>query len=206
MTNNCPHDEEFEKDLKRVSDAIIAAKNHYEIYYVLTSSKYRPKYATVLNAYLGFFSASISAQFTAMLLCMSKILDKNLRNGKSLYSLINDAEKKQIINASALNQAKEDLSKATSLYEKLQILRNNQFAHLGNLDSSSAFQKAELSLNDSKQVIEISKKVFSDISYAYNRATYAFNLNSTDDTCRLLDDLLCLLGQRENWGFSGDID
>jgi hypothetical protein len=66
--------EQFKKDLLKVHHALLAARDHYNIWYIYKHD--RPKYVDVMDRYLGFFSTSISAQFTAKLLTLSKVLDK----------------------------------------------------------------------------------------------------------------------------------
>jgi len=77
----------FEQDLIRVKDAIVSASEHRNIHYVLTNADDRPRYVNVMNCYLGFFRASISAHFTSALLTLSKVLEKNTKSNVSVYSL-----------------------------------------------------------------------------------------------------------------------
>jgi len=188
----------FERDLNRVSDAILAAQQHFEIYHIYKNEQDRPKYADVCNHYLGFFHASISAQFTAMLLCLSKVMDKNPRNGTSLYSLAQTAQTNGLVQAKTLAEATGLLNDAKELFGRIAILRNNHFAHLGKLDSAEAFNRAGLCRNDLRNAIELAKDVFNKISYAYNQSRHSFGLSPTRDTYRLLNDLVSLNSQRSS--------
>jgi hypothetical protein len=185
----------FEQDLNRVKDALVAASEHYNIHYVLTNADDRPKYVNVMNHYLGFFRASISAEFTAMLLTLSKILDKNTKNNRiSLYSLIKLAQKHELIELSKLQEIKDALNGTEKMFEKLQILRNNNFAHLGNLDSQESFKRAGISPNDMRRLIKRSIEILRTIYYAYDRGDFAFDYGSRKDTYSLLNDLLKING------------
>jgi len=79
-----------------------------------------------MNRYLGFFRASISAQFTATLLTLSKVLDKNTKNNRiSMYSLLESARKHELIEPSKLQKIEDDLNGTNEMFLKLQVLRNN---------------------------------------------------------------------------------
>lgn len=124
--------EEFERELNRVKDALSAAREHFNIWYIYKNHRDRPKYIDVMNHYLDFFRASISTQFTAMLLTLLKALDKNTRNNRvGIYSLLKSAEEYNLVDSAKLQDIRAKLGETNEMYEKLQILRNNQFAHLG---------------------------------------------------------------------------
>jgi len=180
----------FEQDLNRVKDAIVAASKHYNIWYIYKNKDDRPRYVNVMNHYLGFFRVSISAQFTAMLLTLSKVLDKNTKNNRiSMYSLIDSAEKHNLIKPSKLREIRNKLCGTAEMFKNLQILRNNVFAHLGNLDTEKAFKLAGISPNDLRELIDSSISILRSIYYAYDRGDFAFDYHSKKDTYSLLNDL-----------------
>jgi len=181
----------FEQDLNRVKDAIVAASEHYNIHHICKNALNKPKYLTVMNHYLGFFRTSNSAQFTAMLLTLSKVLDKNTKNNRiSLYSLVEFAQKHEFIEPSKLQEIKDALNGTDEMFVKLQILRNNHFAHLGNLDSQKSFGLAGVSPNDMRRLINSSIEILQTIYYAYDRGDFSCDYGSKKDTYSLLDDLL----------------
>jgi hypothetical protein len=174
----------FEQDLKRVKDSIVAASEHYDIWWIYENEDDRPRYVNVMNRYLGFFRASISAQFTALLLTLSKALDKNTKhNGISMYSLVEFAEKHGLIKSSKLQEIRNDLNCTNKVFSKLQILRNNCFAHLGKLDTKRAFNLAGMSPNDLKKLIDLSINILKSIG------DFAFDYGAKNDTYALLNDL-----------------
>jgi len=178
----------FEQELNRVKGAIVAASEHYNIWHIYKDD--RPRYENVMHSYLGFFRASISAQFTAMLLTLSKVLDKNTKNNRiSMYSLVDSAEKHNLIKPSKLQEIRIKLCGTAEKFKKLQILRNNVFAHLGNLDTEKAFKLAGISPNDLAELIDSSKSILRSIYYAYDRSGFAFDDHSEKDTYWLLNDL-----------------
>ena len=181
----------FVQDLNRVKNALVAASEHFNIHYILTNAIDRPKYVNVMEHYLGFFSASISAQFTSALLTLSKVLDENTKNNKiSIYSLVQMAETHNLIEVSKLKEIKDELKSTHEPFKKLQILRNNQFAHLGNLDSVNAFKHAAITPNRLKSLIDSSIRILQKIYYSYDRNEFPFDYYAKRDTYLLLNDLL----------------
>ncbi len=181
----------FEQDLNRVKDALVAASEHYNIWYIYKNKDDRPKYINVMNHYLGFFRASISAHFTAILLNLSKALDKNTNKRTNIYSLLQLAERNNLIQSSRLNKIKNRLNGIKDLFGKVQILRNNSFVHLSEkLDSKESFKRAGISPNDLKKLIDSSIEILRSIYYAYDRGDFAFDYGSKEDTYSLLNDLL----------------
>lgn len=180
----------FEKDLTRVKDAIVAASEHYNIDYIYTNDRDRKKYVNVLNRYRGFFRASMSAQFTAMLLTLLEVLDQNTKNNRiSMYSLVESAQKHGLVESSQLQTIRGELNKTDEMFRKLQLLRNNVFAHLGTLDSKEAFKRAGISSKDLKKLIGVSMDILKSIYYAYNRGDFAFDYGAKNDTYALLNGL-----------------
>jgi hypothetical protein len=144
-----------------------------------------------MKRYHGFFRASISAQFTAMLLTSSKVLDKNTKKNRiSMYSLLESAEKHKLIEPAKLQKIKNDLNGTDEMFRKLQVLRNNQFAHLGNLDSKKAFKIEGISPNDLKKLINSSIDILRSIYYAYDHRDFAVDYGSKSGTYSLLNDLM----------------
>lgn len=181
----------FEQDLNRVKDALVAASEHYNIWYIYKNKDDRPKYINVMNHYLGFFRASISAHFTAILLNLSKALDKNTNKRTNIYSLLQLAERNNLIQSSRLNKIQNRLNGIKDLFGKVQILRNNSFVHLSEkLDSKESFKRAGISPNDLKKLIDSSIEILRSIYYAYDRGDFAFDYGSKEDTYSLLNDLL----------------
>lgn len=181
----------FEQDLNRVKDAIVAASEHYNIWHIYKNKNDRPQYVNVMNRYLGFFRPSISAHFTAILLNLSKALDKNTNKRTNIYSLVQLAEKYNLIQSSQLDGVKNRLNGIKELFGKVQILRNNYFAHLSaKLDSKESFKRAGISPNDLKKLIDLSIEILRSIYYAYDGGDFTFEYGSKEDTYSLLNDLL----------------
>ncbi len=70
-----------EKDLNRLFDAVMRARIHYGIWYVLKNRTDRRKYVDVMNRYYWFFAPSIGAHFTTMLLELCSIYDRKENRG-----------------------------------------------------------------------------------------------------------------------------
>jgi hypothetical protein len=181
----------FEQDLNRVKDALVAASEHYNIWWIYKNEDDRPKYVNVMNRYLGFFRTSISAQFTALLLTLSKALEKGTDSNISLHVLVKSAEKNNLIELSALQEIKNELNSLDGLFEKVRTLRNKHFAHLqNNLNAREVFNRAGISPNDLKKLIDLSIDILKSIYYAYNRGDFVFDYGAKNDTYSLLNDLL----------------
>jgi hypothetical protein len=91
---------------------------------------------------------------------------------------------------SKLQEIKDRLKETVEMYKKLQILRNNVFAHLGTIDTEEAFKLAGITPNDLRKLIESSNCILQEISYAYNNTRFALSHDSKEDTYSLLNDLL----------------
>jgi AbiU2 len=74
--------------------------------------------------------------------------------------------------------------------KKITVLRNDVYAHLSDTDALAKFSDAALSPNEIERLIELSKQLVNKLSYANDRTTFAFNLDSANDTYNLLDRLL----------------
>jgi len=83
------------------------------------------------------------------------------------------------------------LTEAKQIWHKVLILRNNLYAHTNyDLDSNAAFLKADLTPDEIRKLVELSKQIVNEISDAHDKTRFAFDLdNFTHETYRLLDSL-----------------
>ena len=180
----------IENDIERIKHEIIVSRENYDIWWIYKHE--RPKYVNLMNKYIGFFSVSIHAHFTAMLLSISKILDPKPQKNFSLFSLIKYAEAQQAINKELLLKSNKELQDILELISKIQILRNNHFAHLSkHLDYDNMLNKAEIRYADFDHLINISGNILNKISYNFNKSRLSsFRINAANDTHLLLDALM----------------
>ena len=171
-------------------NSVIVANESYDIWWIYTKDKM--KYVGVINKYIGFLSSSIHAHFVAMLLSISKVLDLKDRKNLSILTLINYAKEHALIDESILQNSEKELFKQKELISKIQILRNNHFAHISkNLKYSQVLQKAEIKYDDFKNIIDASGKILNDISYAFDLSKLSsFGFGAENDTHLLLGTLI----------------
>jgi len=141
------------KDLERLFDAIMRARIHYGIWYVLKNRTDRRRYVEVMNKHYWFFAPSIGAHFTAMLLELCSIYDKK-ENRVNLYRVLEKVEQIPDIDRRRLQGVKRRMRSVRRLLQKVLILRNNVFAHMSaKLDPYDAFKRAQASMFDFRALI-----------------------------------------------------
>lgn len=179
-------------DIERLHDAVLAAQEHFQVYRSLTNDEYRKAYTDTMNRYLGFFACTISAHFTALLLCLTKVFDDNPRNKRvSFYSVLGTAKAIGHVSENDKRRIEKELESddLRAMVKKLSILRHNQFAHLGQMDAAIAFQKVGISPNDIKNIIEKAKVIVNLLARAVDGNSYMFGLDAEGPTVSLLKHL-----------------
>jgi len=141
------------KDLNRLFDATMRARIHYGIWYVLKNRTDRRKYVDVMNDYYWFFSPSIGAHFTAMLLELCSIYDQK-ENRVNIHRVINHIGQMSGFDRRSFQGVRRRMRSVQPLLRKALILRHNVFAHMSaKLDPEDAFRKAQISMFNFRSLI-----------------------------------------------------
>lgn len=191
---------DIDKHIEKLRGTVMAAELNYDIWWVYKSKDTRPQYIETMNRYLLFFHTSIEAHFVATLLALYRLYDKRKRNNTfNIPSLLKKMENGNSIDKASLIEANGLCDKAKPLWKKVRTIRNEAIAHMTNKRTyEEVFKKADVTYDELRDLIEITKELLNKISHAWNGNTYAFNLESRDDTIRLLKDLKELAKMRSN--------
>lgn len=175
--------------VKELQDAAIAAGLHHEIWWVLRSKDTRPKYVDVMNRYVMFFRAAISAHFVAMLVCLYRVYETR-RDTHNIPTLLDRLEADGALGKDVISSLRAQYARAKPIWVKVSILRNEVFGHraLGT-DADEAFKKADVKPDELKELVDITKKLLNDLTLNLRDSTHAFNLSATRDTVSLLEAL-----------------
>ncbi len=179
------HDE----TVKELQNSAIAAGFHHEIWWVFRSKDTRPKYLEVMNRYLTFFRAAISAHFIAMLVCLYRVYETRI-DTHNIPTLLDRLEADGALDNEVIASLRAQYALAKPIWIKVSILRNEVFGHsaLGT-DADEAFEKADVKPDELKELVDITKKLLNDLTLKLRDSTHAFNLSATRDTVRLLEAL-----------------
>lgn len=176
---------------------IIAELNHtvtvaglnYEIWWVYKGSDTRPKYVDTMNRYPLFFQTSLHAHFVATVMALYR-LHETRNDTYNIPKLLRILKNEKSLDKATLDHLGQEYDKVKPLWQKISILRNKSFGHRSAAHSvEDVFEEAQVASNDLKQLVEMTKKILNELSYACNQSRDAFNLCAREDTIRLLDDL-----------------
>ncbi len=74
--------------------------------------------------------------------------------------------------------------------KKIAILRNNHVGHVSDrLDIEAVFKLANITYDEIKELIQLTKKLVNSFSYAEDRSSFVESLDSAKDTYRMLERL-----------------
>ncbi len=171
------------KLIKQVHDSALAADLHQRIYWIYKNKDDRAKYVDTLNRYLGFFAFSIQAHFIAIVVILYAIYEDR-RDTVNVGRLYEGAS------AELKASLETDYNRAKAIWKKIAILRNNHVGHVSDrLDIDAVFKLANITYDEIKKLIEITKKLVNSFSYAEDRSSFADSLDSAKDTYRMLGKL-----------------
>jgi len=87
-----------------------------------------------------------------------------------------------------LSEIEEDCAKAKIIWKKINILRNEVFAHtLIQFDES--FDKARITPDEIRDLIQMIKSIINKITHGIKKNIHAFNVCAGKDTLQMLEDL-----------------
>lgn len=182
----------IEQFIEELRHGLIVAGLNYEIWWVYKEKNSRKRYAGTMNAYSPFFQTGIHAHFVAYLVAIYRIYEKR-KNTLNIPRLLDMVEKSKRLPHQALTDVKTLYNEAKPLWLKVFILRNSVFGHRSEaLDVTAAFRKADVTPNELKRLITITKKLLNKISLNWDRSAHVFEFGSGEAAKRLLEDLRTL--------------
>ncbi len=170
--------------ISELRQILLDAQHSFQIWWACSNRDDRQRYREALNKHSVFFAATLDAQFTVTMISLAKLYEE-------------DAKTVNIENA--LSGSRPELRKALGqrlieaklIWRKVAILRHNLYAHTNyKLGCDAAFLRADLTPDEIRKLVELSKQIVNEISYAHDKAHFAFDLdNFSGETYRLLDSL-----------------
>lgn len=174
-----------------------AAEQNFEIWWIYKSVDTRPKYIDAMNQYVGFFRVSIHAHFVACVIALYRFFEKR-RDTVTFPNLLKSLSDPDRKNLPIGFVGKE--TKAIEIWKKICIIRNNCFSHLKNYDEIKEwFKKADMSTDEMREIIELSKEILNSISRARGGRSHAFNLSVKRDTIEMLEVLNRAAGKSDRF-------
>ena len=192
--------QDIQKYIGELRDTAIDAQLNYEVWWTYEERESRQKYVDTMNHYTTFFWTSIHAHFLAMLVALYRLYETR-PDTVNIPHFIKILEENACIPQVAISKVRQIYQEARPLWVKVSILRNEAFAHRSNeYNVSEVFQRAGVTPDELKDLVERTKKLLNEITHVWNRNVDAFNLRAADDTTRLLEDLKQLWETRSNTG------
>jgi len=168
---------------------MIGAGLSYDVWRVYTNPPERKEYRATMNRYALFFAISIHAHFVAMLVALYRVYETR-DDTYNIPTLLRHVRREKILPESVIDKLDEKYKTVKPLWVKVGILRNEAFAHKTvEANSDEIFKKANVTPDQVRELIKATKDLLNEFSQAWKRDTHAFNLNATNDTIALLQDL-----------------
>lgn len=178
---------EIDALISDLRDSATVAGLHFDIWSVLTSPDTQPKYEKTIDRYRSFFSTTRDANFVAALITLYRLYETHAstKNVSYLLKLLRDCfDESKLTEIEALN------AEAIPIFKKVNILRNNVFAHRSiSLSVEDAYLKAGITPREISRLIEITQKLLNAVFLLHNNVDHRFNLCARTDTVSLLNRL-----------------
>lgn len=161
-----------------LSQNLMIAWRNYDIWWVYKSADTRPLYAEVMDRFQWFFEASVHAHFVAMLMALSRLLDRDTRS-VSVRSMPSGG----VAGEHALEQA-------SRLWAKLKIVRDKAIAHSSaRLNWEQAFKAANMKYDEVYELLEATTQVVNDVLRAEGKIKLERPTEMRADLIQMLDAL-----------------
>jgi hypothetical protein len=142
-----------------------------------------------MNNYHPFFVVAIHAHFVACVDALYSLYETR-PDTHNIPQLLTKLKSDGHLSDEELASFQQRYEMLKPTWVKVGILRNNAFGHRSSTeDMSEVFQKAQLAPDDLHDLIEGTKSLLNDISYANDKSFHAFNVSATDQAVLLLEAL-----------------
>ena len=181
---------DVDRYISELRHTITVAGLNYDIWWVYKSKDTRPLYVEAMNRYRLFFQTSIHAHFVALLVALYRLYETrdDTFNIPSLLTILRVEAQLPGETLDLLEGIYENEGKP--LWIKVNILRNKAFGHRSVAHTvEQVFEEAEVTPNELRDLVEVTKKLLNELTHALGRSVHAFNLEAREHTLRLLEDL-----------------
>ena len=168
---------------------VSVASLNYDVWWALKNEANRTQYTETMNRYANFFTTGINAHFVALLIPLYRLYE-NKADTYNIPKLLDYLKHNGHLSPTIINELDRLKAVSAPLWEKIKILRNRAFGHRSRAHTTSElFKEANVTPDNLKELIAISKKLLNTISDACQNDVHAFNADATKDTEQLLGDL-----------------
>ncbi len=154
--------------LDEVIQSVYTAKCAQEMWWVLCGEKTRHQYFGTMNIYIDCFRTLIGSTFDASIIALCKALDKT-KNTHNIYKLFAHLKTSSKFNAKDVKEYEIRLQVHTETIEGIKILRDKKVSHSATNLSYNVFEKASITPDQWKHLIDELIAIISDIHYALDK-------------------------------------
>jgi hypothetical protein len=181
--------EKLDRYIDELQRSVVRASTSYHIWWIYRGTDTLSVYIDTINQYPLFFMATRDAHFSAMIVALYGIYEKN-KSTFNIPDLMAYLSRTSPLEPETIATLANYHGEATPLWEKARVLRNNTIAHRSRSGTPSEFyEQAGVSADELKALITLTEKFLNALTADWNQSTHAFSLNPTNEAIRLLDDL-----------------
>lgn len=183
--------EEVQNYIDGLCHTTVLAILNFDVWWCFKEEASRKKYVDTMNGYAMFFKTSIHAHFVALLVALYRLYETR-PDTINIPELLKRLEACGSFEQDAIAEARRLFDeRARPLWVKVSILRNEGYAHLSkDYSYLEIFQKADITPDELKDLIDKTKELMSVITSAWDRSIFGFSgASATEDTIRMLEDL-----------------
>jgi hypothetical protein len=160
--------------LKQIYSTLLLAQLNHDIWWFYKEHNNRNKYLKILNRHLHFFSTSIGAHFTTLVVLLYRLYEKR-KDTINFCSLLNQLRADNQIDAAQIESATQQIANSTQTWKKLGILRNELFAHLTKeYGPEDIFKKANLAPEEIKLFLDNAIKLHGWFSHLMEQGEHLY--------------------------------
>lgn len=177
------------KYIEDLRQTAVTASLNYEIWWSYKGTDTRPRFVKIMNRYPAFFQTSLHAHFVALLVALYRLYETR-KDTFNIPTFLKRLRTSNTLPISKLEEIDALYSSAKPLWQKVSVLRNNAFGHrAATYTVEEVFMLANVSANELRDLIEITKSLLNNLSKEITHSTHAFNVDVASEMERLFGDL-----------------
>jgi len=164
------------------------ARVYFDLWWICEGYETRSKNLQAMNRYPEFFRFDSHAHEMTYIMYLCQIFENNSKT-LNITNVIKQA-KAQKLSEGQITNAEQALCEAKPIYKKLLIIRHNLFAHRNiSLSYKSAFEKANITPNEIRNLTELGLKAVNSLLVALGQNKRVFSELPGKDLSKLLENI-----------------
>lgn len=171
-----------------IRDSLQMARYSRDIWWLMVCEHpERERFGEAMEKFIRFFEPTLTAHYVNFIVTLASLYDSS-GDAFSLKRLFDLVARNHVQSGKPIQEIRAALDAVTPVGRRLYLIRSKRIAHrTGKILTRDIYAEASLTYDETKDLLQKSQEIFSDLSYNLDRTREDFSDSAEPDFCALLN-------------------